>query len=819
MARNNDVSAAAPALAYPPYPWIWAALVFAIGALSLGYPALFGEFLVNPYSDQFKAGYAFREFAAASLKSGQGFPLWNPYLLGGLPYVAAMHGDIFYPTFLLRMVMRTDQAMTWEFIIHLFVAGLGTYAFLRTWRLSFAASLIGGIAYMLSGPIAAYASPGHDGKLFVSALLPLALLCLVRGVRDGRAWAWGAFSLVVGLGVLSPHPQLLQYMLLACGAFALFLAFGSHDNSGRLPRDVAIKRLAFAFGAVVLGLAIGAVQFLPVREYVPWSPRVGGRGYEFATSFSMPIEELVNVIVPQFSGILRDYWGRNGIHLHSEYAGAAVVMLAVAAAGGERLRSLRWFWIGAFVVSLLWTLGGSTPFYHIVYAIVPGTKFFRAPSTMMYVTMFSVAVLAGMGAQHVLERRTGSRYLIAWLAVAGVLTLLATSGGFTNLARSIATSFDPSGQRDEDITRNGPALVFGTLRSVAVLLATAGLIWATVRERITVKVAGWALAALVAVDLWTVERMYWTFSPPAAKLFASDPAIEAIKRAPQPGRVIVLDAVGRSGADPVFLGDGLMPHRVRTLLGYHGNELGRFELLLGKTVPDIQYPIQPQFDAAVWRHENVHYLYTTVPDSLVSVLQSQLGVSGQWTKVVGPVTNAAGTTVYLYRLPGENPYAWLAPVMVKAADEQARATVLDPRFDPTRAAIVAPDANVPAVQVQSLPPAAEGRVTVQRYEPGAVDLTLDRPATAGQALVVSENYFPGWRAIADGKDAPAARMNYNLIGIALPAGARTVQLRFDDAAFETGKLVSLVAVALAIALWLGGALLGRRSVAPTAVPA
>jgi hypothetical protein len=157
--------------------------------------------------------------------------------------------------------------------------------------------------------------------------------------------------------------------------------------------------------------------------------------------------------------------------------------------------------------------------------------------------------------------------------------------------------------------------------------------------------------------------------------------------------------------------------------------------------------------------------------------------------------------------------------MVKAADEQARATVLDPRFDPTRAAIVAPDANVPAVQVQSLPPAAEGRVTVQRYEPGAVDLTLDRPATAGQALVVSENYFPGWRAIADGKDAPAARMNYNLIGIALPAGARTVQLRFDDAAFETGKLVSLVAVALAIALWLGGALLGRRSVAPTAVPA
>ena len=35
------------------------------------------------------------------------------------------------------------------------------------------------------------------------------------------------------------------------------------------------------------------------------------------------------------------------------------------------------------VVALLWALGGSTPFFHIVYALVPGTKFFRAPSTII----------------------------------------------------------------------------------------------------------------------------------------------------------------------------------------------------------------------------------------------------------------------------------------------------------------------------------------------------------------------------------------------------------------------------------------------------
>jgi hypothetical protein len=78
---------------------------------------------------------------------------------------------------------------------------------------------MGGLAYMLSGPIASYASPGHDGKLYVSALLPLVLWFLLRAIRDNRAWAWGGVAISVGLAVLSPHPQLLQYLLLASGSF------------------------------------------------------------------------------------------------------------------------------------------------------------------------------------------------------------------------------------------------------------------------------------------------------------------------------------------------------------------------------------------------------------------------------------------------------------------------------------------------------------------------------------------------------------------------------------------------------------------------
>ena len=279
-------------LSAPRFAFGWASLVYALCTLSLAYPALSGQFLVNPHSDQYVAGYAFREFAASTLRATGHFPLWNPYLFGGMPYIAAMHGDIFYPTFLLRMILPTDVAMTWGFIIHVFLAGLFTFGFLRAIGYSFYGALVGGLAYMMSGQIASYVSPGHDGKLFVSALFPLALWILYRGIREGKNRSWGAFALIIGLCVLSPHPQLLQYTLLASGAYALFLAFSAVDGIA-LPRSTAIRRLAAALGAVIVGLAIGAVQYLPVREYVSWSPRAAGlAGYETATSYAVSYTHL-----------------------------------------------------------------------------------------------------------------------------------------------------------------------------------------------------------------------------------------------------------------------------------------------------------------------------------------------------------------------------------------------------------------------------------------------------------------------------------------------------------------------------------------------
>lgn len=795
----------------PRNAWLWALLTCAVCTLLLAWPALGGSFLVNPHSDQYIAGYPFRAFAAESLKAGQGFPQWNPYLQGGMPYIAAMHGDIYYPTFLLRLLLPTDVAMTWGFVLHLFLAGVFTIGFLRSTGFGLLPAAIGGVGYMLSGQLASFPSPGHDGKLFVSAMLPLSLWMLVLGLRDGRRWAWGALALTVGLGVLSPHPQLLQYMLLTAGAFALFITLwpgalrpvdpsASAAPSPEPARPIA--RLALAGVAIVIGFAIGAAQFAPVFEYVDWSPRSGGKGYDYATSFSMPLEETINMWLPQFSGILDNYWGANGIHFHSEYLGVGVLLLAAAGLLGgarPRTRAHALFWLGTAIVTLLWAWGGNTPFYQLVYAIVPGTKFFRAPSTILYVVSFATAMLAAFGAERLLAGRLGRGFLIG-AASAGVATaLFGVLGVWSRIAEGVMV--DPS--LIVRVDANAPAVLMGSLRVAAIALAVAGLAWWTGRQRPAPAMAGGLLIAVVALDLWSVGRNYWMFSEGATTLYASDAAIDAVKADGQPGRVLALGFQGGgeiARRDPFLGGSALMAHEIRDVLGYHGNELGRYRRLIEAAGNGVTG--NPNF----WALTNSRFLYTNL---------AELPLEGA-QKLAGPTRNAAGSAVHLYRLPGEQPYAWVVPLRVKADDDQTLATVLDPRFDLRRAAIFPTESPVDAPradQTTELPGALDGvRTRVVRYAPGDVELAIEGDVPAGATLLVSENFYPGWQAEVDGKAAVMDRADFVISGVVLPAGARSVTLRFDNQMVHTGQTITLLAVLIGV-LWIGaGVIQERRSV-------
>ncbi len=798
MARTDESHTPPPS---PRFPLAWSAVVCTVATMLLAWPALGGAFLVNPNSDQYLAGYAFREFAARSLRDGHGFPQWNPYQFGGMPYIAAMHGDIFYPTFLLRLVLPTDIAMTWGFVLHTLLAGVFTVGFLRAAGVRFQSAIVGGVAYLLSGAVASYASPGHDGKLFVSALLPAALWALVRGMCDGWRRAWGLLALIVGLAVLSPHPQLLQYMLLTCGAFALFVALRPGSLAAEsTARDTTaasrFPRLPLALGAVLLGAVMGAIQYLPVYEYVPWSPRAGGTGYDYATSFSFPLEETINVYLPQFSGILDNYWGRNGIHFHSEYIGASVLCLALYAFGGglvNRHRSHAWFWLGALIVSLLWAWGGNTPFYQLVYTVVPASKFFRAPSTILYVSAFACAVLAAFGTERILAGKGTARYTIGWTIFAMLIGVLATSGAFTDMAMAMLGD-----TRADRIVANAGNVVAGAWRSALAIVALVAIMRAVAQGVLRASLAGWLLAAVVALDLWSVERHYWTFSARADQLYAEDDITRFLRAQPEPARVIAVPLDDNMAPhDPFVLGDALMHHGIRGVLGYHGNELGRYQELYGKS-EGFRSIANPNF----WALTNARFIYTNTP-----------GLPVQGARLAaGPVRNAAGSMTYLYELPGEHPAAWVTPLIVQLDDATTKATVLNPLFDVKRVAIFDTASSIQTRPVNSpMPEPVPFGVAVTRYEAGAIDITLGGSAPAGSGLVVSENYYPGWTATVDGKPASIARADYTLIGVELPTGAKSVRLRFDSAPYHTGKLLTLLALGAALLWWFIGFALDRKA--------
>jgi hypothetical protein len=787
--------------------------VCALAVLVLAYPALGGASLLNPDSDQYIAGYAFRDFAARSLREGHGVPLWNPFLFGGMPYVAAMHGDIFYPTFLLRLVMPTDAAMTWGMILHVWLAGCFTWLFLRrALGLGFFPSLVGALAYSIGGNVGGLVSPGHDGKIFVSALLPLVLLLVHRCMQAGNRWSWGALVIAVMLAVLTPHPQLLQYLLLVAGAYALFLAFGSRQgDDGRTSptaRHTSLRRLLGTGICVALGMLGGAVQFWPLFEYTPFSPRAGGKEWEHAISYSMPPEELLNTYLPQFSGMLEMYTGRNVIHLHSEYIGAVTLVLAGLAFGLGRAnpgaRRALWFFTGLFVVSLLWALGGYTPFFSLVYAIVPGTTYFRAPSTMLYVVSFCAATLAAMGVHRALESGVRTRYAIGWSVAALLVMLMALTGGLSAIAETFALE-----QRAPLVAENRAALVVGAIRSLLFVGVTLGALLLLSRRKLSAGATGWALSALLVADLWSVERAYWRFAPPASVLYAGDAVTTYLQRIPQPGRVLAVAGARMEGAirDP-FLGSGegkgtgFMVHDIRTVAGYHGNELGRYDELTGWDTPEYLRRVS---GPNVLRLLNVRFLYTNAARPANDALPL----------VAGPVRNAAGNMVYLYELPGDHPYAWIVPLVVTQPVGAIMPTVQDERFDPARVAIFEEGTRVQTVEVPpTLPAPSAVRATVTNWEPGHASFALDAPAPSGAALVVSENWYPGWIATVNGAAAPVARVDGTLIGIGLPAGARTVELTFTSPRYEIGKVISLLVLALGLLGALAGAVLDRRARIP-----
>jgi hypothetical protein len=751
-----------------------------------------GRVLMNPVSDMNRV-YPFRLYAAEYFKQHGSIPQWIPYLFGGMPFAAnPTFGDTFYPGFLLRLLLPVDQGMTLGMMVHIALAGVFAYLFLRQLRLDWTSAFVGGAAYLFTGMVVSLVTAGHDGKIIVSALLPLALLALHRGVTTGRWRPYLGFGAVVGLSLLSPHVQLTYYLLMAAGFFWLFLAFLSGDRPAA--HRWWASGLLFAAG-VGVGFALDAIQLIPFAQYIGFSPRGApgstSSGWEYATLFSMPPEELLNVVWPSFSGMIEHYWGRNSLKLHSEYLGVAVLMLASFAFRAQPWRRLTWFFVFLAAYGTLFAFGGHTPFYWLPYTLLPGIKLTRGAGMIFFLVSFSTAVLAAFGTQAILNRdqRLPLGRVVGWLAVLGVGSLLAFAGGWKGLMLSLGGA-----DALPRIEANYATFTFDAARAVLVAALVAGLVWARRTARLPEGPWGLALGLVILLDLWSVERRQIRFSPPARELFAPD----GIVRAVQADSTRLFRILGVAPAAGYFQDNYLGIHHLRSVLGYQGTEIHRYDELLGGK-NEWRNALNPN----IWRVLAVKYLVVSNP-----VNHPDLEAVGE-----GPLPTYEGQRAYLYRYRGYQPYARLVAAALKVPDDQAAAVIPDPRFDPRRILLVAPDAPVGATSLAALPDTVPVAVRAVELRPGAFRFELAQPAPRESYLFVSENYYPGWRAWVDGRPAPVARAQLSLMAVPVPAGARAIELSFTSPRYRLGRAISIAtAIVLAgLLLWRGPSGAGATS--------
>jgi hypothetical protein len=767
--------APAPAPYTPAHPDLLAFGLLSLWIVILSLPMWSGQFLAGPYSDQATDGYAIRWWSAMQWRATGHIPQWNPFLFGGHPVFTGF-GDLFYPSAWLRLVLPTAIAMNVAFLVHYVLAGLFLYWLLRLLNVSWLGAVTGATAYQLSGVVVSLMSPGHDGKLFVTALLPLMLIGLVLAIRRRRPEGYALLGLAVGLALLSPQYQMTQYALVASGVVTLYLALG--EPMGLTPRARWLA-LAGAAGAVLLGFGVSMIQVLPFFHSIPYGTRAETAGYAWSTTYAIPWNHVPELLLSGFTGRYETYWGPNPIKLHSEYLGLPVLALAAVGVGSSR-RRLMWWLGGLVVLFLLVSLGGATPFYHLWYTLVPYVKKTRAPGMALYVVAFAVSSLAALGVER-LERGEGKRAMQVALAAAGFIALLTGAG----VCGSIASALARTSQHDASAAQTG--ITAGALGSAIGLGVVATIALAFLKGRLRPPAFATLLVLVVGADLYRAGRGYWQWSRPEQQSFRTDPIVQYLKATTQPFRVLDTG---------LYTGDLLVRHQVPQVLGYSGVELGDYDDLLGGRNDWRQL----KSSLHLWDLLAVRYALFT----------DSTRIPG-YHLVLGPVPTGIGRNGYLYEADTIPPFARVVPAAVKGDTNRIVSTLVDPRLDYSRLVLLTPDQPVNPLPITELPVRSPSRPTFQMWKPGQMSLTLDPPPPAPSYLLIAENWYPDWHASVDGHPAQVLRGDQTFITVPVPAGARQVEIQFASRDHAHGRLVTWASLLL-LGAWAGiGRVVGKRT--------
>ena len=353
---------------------------------------------------------------------------WDDSRLGGIPTIDALFADAYHPLVWTQFLMDPARAVGFKFILTVWVAFMS--AMLLAWNLTgnkWWGSLLG-FLYAFSPEYFTYIYGGHDGKMMVFAIAPLALLAVRKIVRDGSLPYLIVFALSITWMILGSHLQLTYLFLWGAGLYTLYEAAFHCDTLA-----IRGKRIGLAAAALAFGLALSCFQIIPPYLYTT-TQSVRGEGdhtnYGHAVSWSFHQEEMAQMLIPGFIGVdvyeqdensnsfkgssfvdvTMDeyrkmaeagsqgspfYWGHNSFKLDHNNAGALLTFLGFLCLFLPGKRRWACFWGLGAVVALSYGMGDHSPLFKLWYNILPGVKNFRAPGMALFWLPLLLVMMAG----------------------------------------------------------------------------------------------------------------------------------------------------------------------------------------------------------------------------------------------------------------------------------------------------------------------------------------------------------------------------------------------------------------------------------------
>src|ERR687886_787119 len=787
-----------------------AAMVFSLLALTLigEWDLLRSQTTLG--SDAATQYYLFYYFLGKSLSSGQ-IPAWNPYQFSGTPFAGdPLSGWSYLPAMVLFSLLPLVAAVKSFMFLHLLLAGLSTYALARALGIGIPGAFLDAIAYEYSGFF--YLDNAccfqYTG---VMAWLPLAILGAEMAIRSSswllRGMWWGISGLAISQTLAAWFGQGSYYALLAVGGYIAYRTLLSPPPLSEIRGGGVRGRVGWLLvhgaGVLVFGLAMGAFGVLPRLEYNALSNLAGG----------YPAEVLSD----------QSWWSVGDWALLLDpgpwYAGLIVLALALVAP----LIALKRFavpYFGALALgALILTSRGPTPLHSALYLLPYFERLHpHRPDRVILVFYLCAALLAGAALSGLEERvRRAKPLSLALLFVLAVLLLVITS-----------TLFPPKPEGEdlyplhltEGVTIHSFSLV---LLSLAVLLV-AGYALLSAPLLAWRNLAFALLALVVFADLFVADRTAvaeqdltwwgWTvktremdlasyYSPSGAarflqsregeepfRYFGYDPGLKQGSHLSSPARFAdsethVLEANGR----PMLMG-------LHSVQGYNPTHIARYD----------------QFMSALNGGEQGYHFVDVYEKGLNSPLLDLLNIryvivptdpSRENPDGIGRFEQFESThpTIYeddhskVLENPKTLPRAWIVHSARKEENPKETLRLLNSgEVNPRKEALLEEDPPQQMSQPPNDDDASGDQALVEEY--GTNDIKLKTSSGTGGLVVLSEVYYPSWKAYVDGQPAEVYATDQLLRSVAIPAGDHEVELRYESQALEVGIMISVVAYAV-----------------------